>query len=550
MTPIYQYPSINTFGGAFSGAMSAIGGGLAEIEAAKKSKARLAAMSDELAARGLTSDAAIYRNLADTETPNFLQAAIQGKPTEHNDAKMVDHALNILQNDRALAVKAASERDATLNPNLAFLHQDLAVNNNKASDLRAENAKLQAIVGNPTAYDSDKVAYAQTTIQKNNEEIARLEAENKQTRSKADVLLNKSGSSGSSVQTKGSDRSYYSDNQNQGQPALPGEGTPTLSDRGTAVDGGPSLLPQVGDMQAPFSDPNGNDVQSSISHPNISFPPASQYGSINQSADIPMGKPVAFSAQDSPSAQQGYELAGPPNPLVTLRPQSPLDAAIQPKSTTPATTKSSVTDSGSVDPVVRSKESFAGKVTAYKEAGGKEDPTDLKGLADAWRRFKPPVQGSLIFPDVSAAAKYAEGFPNYNANIKPNNQGQTTMTLTHKTGTDIDSRIGAAYKNPGNGNVYYVDNKQLRVALPDGTVTVLNFEGQEQTGAELRKIVNSWDHFNPDNPMLFVPAMSRQDVQQAAKSPVATPGNPSNSGGSSALDAWRASLKSSKNPPP
>lgn len=102
-TPTYSYPTQSPFIGALGGTVSALAGVAQEMQAAEKEKNQLLTFSNILEEKGMKGDALMYRAMANSATPNFMQAAMTGKATERDNSKFFAHALDIMQKDRDMA---------------------------------------------------------------------------------------------------------------------------------------------------------------------------------------------------------------------------------------------------------------------------------------------------------------------------------------------------------------------------------------------------------------------------------------------------------------
>lgn len=98
MTPTYSTFSVSPLVDVLGGAQTALQGIAAEVRAARKAKDQLNSFADTLESEGLVGDAALYRQQAAADVPNFTQAAMTGKAADRDYEMPFKQALGILKN--------------------------------------------------------------------------------------------------------------------------------------------------------------------------------------------------------------------------------------------------------------------------------------------------------------------------------------------------------------------------------------------------------------------------------------------------------------------
>jgi hypothetical protein len=107
-TPNYTILAEPSYDGILLGASTALTGIAQEAREAKKAQGAYNAFADQLEKEGLVADAAIYRGMAASETPNYLNAALTGKAATRNLEMPFQQALKLLDSKRE--EQAALER--------------------------------------------------------------------------------------------------------------------------------------------------------------------------------------------------------------------------------------------------------------------------------------------------------------------------------------------------------------------------------------------------------------------------------------------------------
>lgn len=109
-TPSYSTFSPSPLVDVLGGAQTALQGIAAEVRAHKKSQAQLSAFADTLEKEGLVGDAALYRQQAAADVPDFTSAAMTGKAAQRDYELPFKQAIGILTNkqDNDAAAKRAS----------------------------------------------------------------------------------------------------------------------------------------------------------------------------------------------------------------------------------------------------------------------------------------------------------------------------------------------------------------------------------------------------------------------------------------------------------
>lgn len=95
-TPNYTILQQPSYDGILLGASTALTGIAQEARAAKKAQTAYNTFADQLEKEGLIADAAIYRGMAASETPNYLNAALTGKAATRDLEMPFQQALKIL----------------------------------------------------------------------------------------------------------------------------------------------------------------------------------------------------------------------------------------------------------------------------------------------------------------------------------------------------------------------------------------------------------------------------------------------------------------------
>lgn len=96
-TPKYTFVEDSAASPFFHGGLTALTGIAQERNESRRHKQRLSGFADVLEAQGLYGDANIYRNLADTEEPDLLAAALAGKAIKRDLSQPFDHALDAIK---------------------------------------------------------------------------------------------------------------------------------------------------------------------------------------------------------------------------------------------------------------------------------------------------------------------------------------------------------------------------------------------------------------------------------------------------------------------
>lgn len=99
-TPNYQIVTPDSYGGILAGAATALSGIAQEAKAAEKAKQTYMGFADTLESQGLVGDAAIYRQMAASEKPNYLEAALTGKGATRNLELPFQQALKLLNEEK------------------------------------------------------------------------------------------------------------------------------------------------------------------------------------------------------------------------------------------------------------------------------------------------------------------------------------------------------------------------------------------------------------------------------------------------------------------
>lgn len=464
-TPIYQYPTRGAGASILEGAMSALSGGLIEIDETKKAQDQMNQFSEILAERGFVGDAKIYKTMADNQKPNFLQAAITGRTTKRDTQGMAEHALKILQDDRDNRTRLASARDQRAALDVSLAKQEISANNTSLNALNREKQRNAAILANPSGHHPDVIkakVQEQSDIQT---EIDRLNAENDAIRSQAQAAVNRSGRGGG-----------------YGDPTAPFSSDIQLPTTADPSAGAVSPLPNVGSGGSTLM-PNG------------------RVGSGVLSREVLEKNDADRAAMSDPSSI-GYSTDVLTN---AIRPKAP-----------------SVTE-GSPE-VLASEATWEARVRNARALRNIPDSVEIKTEDDlkmALQYGKPqPTDGPLSFDSNEEAIDYAKK-SGLNFSLRQNPEGKIQLSLSNPRSSSDSNRTGLVVKM--GPDIYTVDkNGVVHITTPDGvTMEFKDKDGQRITRTKLLGLIVTHDKFNPTDPAVFLgSAMTPREVNSIGTNPV------------------------------
>jgi hypothetical protein len=267
-TPSYSTFQVSPFVDVLGGAQTAIAGIAAEVRSAAKAKAQLNSFADTLEREGLVGDAAIYRQQAEADKPNFTQAAITGKAAERDYEMPFKQALTILSNKQdndAAAERARASRSAGIGVDArqglrlqdSILSSDLDIAKTDYTSAEREiadatnDANSASAAGNPDLVEVNK-RRIEIAKQKQADALARMKATNSQRKAGVAALTNP-GNGGfdmtvpggieapdlpvpSVTEQTGPEISLLPDSERNGKPVYNSEGT-TGPDSPVAIAG-------------------------------------------------------------------------------------------------------------------------------------------------------------------------------------------------------------------------------------------------------------------------------------------------------------------------